>query len=288
MLDGSSATGGGTRTQTDMAQLILMVGDGRDTPGLMDEAYAYSRALSEGEVEDLWEASQSPDGGGGAEPPTVTLELGSEEIAPGESTTATTTVTNESDSELTDVVVTHAADDDGIELTTDDPTSFDSLASDGSQSIEWQVSAADDLAEGDYTLTAQVAYTQDGTEGEVEQSATVSIADGGPGGIDPATTIELDGFIDGWEATAPDSIAGETNPTLTLQEGEEYTVEWTNADGAPHDFDIWDADNNAIVDTEIVSEEGTTTPVTFTATSEMATYVCSVHPNSMIGDIEVV
>jgi len=34
--------------------------------------------------------------------------------------------------------------------------------------------------------------------------------------------------------------------------------------------------------------EGTTTPVTFTVTAEMATYVCSVHPNSMVGDIEVV
>jgi len=56
-LDGSPGTGGGTRAQSDSAALILMAGDGRDTPGRMDEVRAYSRALSEEEVMRLYNGS---------------------------------------------------------------------------------------------------------------------------------------------------------------------------------------------------------------------------------------
>jgi len=56
-LDGSPAEGTGTRGQSDEASVILMTGDGRETPGRMDEVRAYSRALSEDEVEALYLAS---------------------------------------------------------------------------------------------------------------------------------------------------------------------------------------------------------------------------------------
>jgi len=47
----------GTRGQSDTAALMLMCGDGRDTPGRMDEVRAYSRALSEDEILELFLAS---------------------------------------------------------------------------------------------------------------------------------------------------------------------------------------------------------------------------------------
>jgi hypothetical protein len=37
--------------------------------------------------------------------------------------------------------------------------------------------------------------------------------------------------------------------------------------------------------TEIISEQGAVQGVRFTATSEMATYICLVHPNTMVGDV---
>jgi hypothetical protein len=39
--------------------------------------------------------------------------------------------------------------------------------------------------------------------------------------------------------------------------------------------------------TDIISEEGAVQGVRFTASSEMAQYVCLVHPNSMVGDVNV-
>lgn len=59
-----------------------------------------------------------------------------------------------------------------------------------------------------------------------------------------AREIELAGLTPGWEGVAPSEIEGETNPTLTLVAGEEYTVTWTNEDGQPHNFVIEDEEGN--------------------------------------------
>lgn len=99
-------------------------------------------------------------------------------------------------------------------------------------------------------------------------------------------TIALGGEVQAWTGRAPDDIAGEQNPTLTLVPGETYQVTWENLDGAPHNFAIWDANEQAIVSSEIMSEAGTTQTVEFEATEEMATYVCEVHPSSMRGSIQ--
>jgi hypothetical protein len=60
-LDASPGTGTAPRTQSDAEPLILMAADGSDTVGRMDEVRAYSRALSEQEVLELYAGS------GGAE-----------------------------------------------------------------------------------------------------------------------------------------------------------------------------------------------------------------------------
>ena len=100
-------------------------------------------------------------------------------------------------------------------------------------------------------------------------------------------TIRLGGEIDGWQGRAPDSIAGETNPTLSLDPGTDYRLVWENLDGQGHNVALLDADENVLQRTDIMSEEGATQTVEFTASEEMAEYVCEPHITSMRGTIEV-
>lgn len=113
---------------------------------------------------------------------------------------------------------------------------------------------------------------------------------GGGGGveIEPGTQIEFDGQTAGWLGIAPDSIADEENPTLILQEGETYEIGWTTGDGAEHNIEIRDGNDEVIDDlqTETVTEPEDQW-LEFDANPDMATYVCEVHPNSMVGDIQV-
>ncbi|MCU4972125.1 plastocyanin/azurin family copper-binding protein [Halobacteria archaeon AArc-m2/3/4] len=101
--------------------------------------------------------------------------------------------------------------------------------------------------------------------------------------------IVLDGYTAGWEGVEPEMIEGEENPTLELTAGTEYEITWENADGDPHNIEIWDDDDEVVDDyqTEIIDEEGETQTLEFEATEEMAAYVCEVHIGTMIGDIEV-
>ncbi|MFA9501696.1 PKD domain-containing protein [Natrinema sp. H-ect1] len=113
---------------------------------------------------------------------------------------------------------------------------------------------------------------------------------GGGGGIeiDPETQIEFDGQTSGWVGIAPDAIADEENPTLILQEGETYEIGWTTGDGAEHNIAIYD-ENDEVVDD--LATERVTEPedqwLEFEASSEMVTYICEVHPTTMVADIQV-
>jgi cell division septation protein DedD len=99
--------------------------------------------------------------------------------------------------------------------------------------------------------------------------------------------IELIGRMGGWEGVAPSSISGQTNPTLSLEAGTDYELTWTNGDGLPHNFNIEDAQGTVLIETEIMSEQGATQTVTFTARESMAEYFCAVHPTSMRGMVAV-
>jgi plastocyanin len=107
------------------------------------------------------------------------------------------------------------------------------------------------------------------------------------GAQDGATSYELGGQVPGWQGRAPRQIEGETNPALNLQPGTEYEITWENLDGSPHNIAILDGDGNELEATEIVSEQGATQTLTFTATEEMAEYLCQVHPNSMRGELAI-
>ncbi|WP_380680849.1 DUF7133 domain-containing protein [Salinigranum sp. GCM10025319] len=122
--------------------------------------------------------------------------------------------------------------------------------------------------------------------------------DGGddtPEAIPAGTTIEFDTPSNEiFAATAPSSISGTDNPTLTLEEGAEYTVEWTNTNGSIHNFQIMDTDETGATDgviagTDLVQTQGESASVTFTASTEMVRYRCQPHDfNGMGGPIEIV
>ncbi|WP_256299723.1 PQQ-dependent sugar dehydrogenase [Haloarchaeobius salinus] len=99
--------------------------------------------------------------------------------------------------------------------------------------------------------------------------------------------IRLGGEVEAWQGRAPESISGQANPTLSLQAGQQYELTWENLDGLPHNVLIRDSDGNQLVRSELISQQGETQTVTFTASSEMSRYLCEVHPNTMVGDVSV-
>ncbi len=108
---------------------------------------------------------------------------------------------------------------------------------------------------------------------------TGTLAQGG------GTKIRLGGKVAGWQGQAPNSIKGQKNPTLKLKPGKKYTVVWKNLDGQPHDFVIRDKSGKQLVKTKIMNNRGKTQSVTFTASKKMATYLCTVHPTTMKGQV---
>src|SRR5699024_5912831 len=95
----------------------------------------------------------------------------------------------------------------------------------------------------------------------------------------------LDGITSGWEGVSPESISGVTNPTLSVTYGQEYTIRWTNVDGAPHNIALLDSDGNVIQRTQIISETGQTQSITFTTEQSMASQIGQVHTSAMVGKI---
>lgn len=115
--------------------------------------------------------------------------------------------------------------------------------------------------------------------------------DGGSDGIEiePGTDIRFSGQTSSWDGLEPSAIEGESNPTLILTEGEDYTIGWTEGDGAAHNMEIRNDSDDVVNDlrtSDPVSDPGEDQILEFTASSEMAKYRCAPHPN-MEGDIQV-
>ena len=109
----------------------------------------------------------------------------------------------------------------------------------------------------------------------------------GAGGVAAqAQTFRFAGEVGGWKGRAPSEIEGQNNPTLQLEPGRDYVFVWENTDGLPHNVIISDGNGNNFVDSEIISEQGATQRVEFTAEAGMSTYYCEVHPTSMRGDVQ--
>ncbi|WP_192498428.1 twin-arginine translocation signal domain-containing protein [Halorussus halophilus] len=60
-----------------------------------------------------------------------------------------------------------------------------------------------------------------------------------------------------------------------------------NDSGMMGDNGTTTAGGELLAQTEIISEQGAVQGVQFTATEEMATYICLVHPNTMVGEVSL-
>jgi glucose/arabinose dehydrogenase len=138
----------------------------------------------------------------------------------------------------------------------------------------------------------------DGGDGDDGDGGDGDGGDGGDGDGDdgdddrpepgePVETLEFEGRVSAWTGTAPVQLEDVENPTLTLVSGETYRVEWENADGIPHDFQVLDGAGSVLVETEDVSQQGGTASTDFVATEDMAEYRCSYHPTSQRGSVTV-
>lgn len=116
-------------------------------------------------------------------------------------------------------------------------------------------------------------------EGEAEEEVEES---------DAARTFLLVGIVGGWQGVGPAEIDARTNPPLRVVEGEDYEVVWINGDDAHHNFNIRNEEGDVVEATEIVTEQGESQTVTFTAEPDMEEYFCAPHPVQMRGPIEFV
>ncbi|WP_394740665.1 hypothetical protein [Natronococcus roseus] len=102
--------------------------------------------------------------------------------------------------------------------------------------------------------------------------------------------IHLDAYVGGWVGVDPSHIDRVENPTLVLFEDRSYKISVENRDNVKHNLAIWDRADERIgaYATDIVADTGATETLAFTATDEMATYICEHQPRIQLGDLEVV
>lgn len=103
------------------------------------------------------------------------------------------------------------------------------------------------------------------------------------------TELYFEGQISHWGGVEPSHIDGGENPTVILFEGQDYEVTWENADGVVHDFTIVDENGDIVEDyqSDEVGTEGETATLEFTATAEMAQYICTYHRTTQVGDLQI-
>ena len=130
------------------------------------------------------------------------------------------------------------------------------------------------VGEGQQTTTAQNETAEDPN---LTQAAS-----------EPAQTFEFVGSVPGWQATGPSSISGQTNPTLRLVPGRLYAIYWINGDGAPHNVEIENDQDETMVRSDVIERGGARQTVKFVAREDMSVYYCQYHPISMRGEIEIV
>jgi glucose/arabinose dehydrogenase/type 1 glutamine amidotransferase len=225
------------------------------------------------------------------------LHVPQSDLRAGQSTTATTRIRNQSEHAITDVTISLTDDAGVLTVSPERHHINEPLRPGDSSTVAWDLRVTEDVPVDETTVTATFAFTWNNEALQSTSKRTIAFTEPNDTGDDidplvPGDTIELDGTIAGWSGSAPEAIAGVTNPPLVLRAGETYTLRWTNQDGAPHNFEILAAADPgaAVVDditTSIVQEQGVVQTVTFVARPEMARYQCSPHRTQMHGRIEV-
>ncbi|WP_222919014.1 plastocyanin/azurin family copper-binding protein [Natrinema sp. SYSU A 869] len=98
--------------------------------------------------------------------------------------------------------------------------------------------------------------------------------------------IILAGRTEYWYGIAPQEIEGEENPTLNLEDGQEYDLVWINVDGAEHELIIESEDGEELEESDSSEMAGEAVSMTFEASEDAAEYFCEYHPEAMRGDVE--
>lgn len=90
-----------------------------------------------------------------------------------------------------------------------------------------------------------------------------------------------------WYGIAPEEIEGEENPTLDLEDGEEYELVWINLDDVEHELVLESEDGDELAVSDETETAGEAVSTTVEASEEIAEYYCEYHPDSMRGDVEL-
>lgn len=166
---------------------------------------------------------------------------------------------------------------------------FSDVLARGQASEDRGISRFDTLEDGTYTVSAWTygyeqtseVVTVDGSDEQV----TLTLSEIEPG--EPSQVYQLTLQDGGWRGEAPERIAGETNPTLTVTPGETYRVEWTNQasldypdqddshgfDLPGHNFVVARENGSTIKRSDFLTEQGETQTVDFVAEDELGTYL---------------
>ncbi|ELZ12946.1 blue (type 1) copper domain-containing protein [Natrinema thermotolerans DSM 11552] len=197
----------------------------------------------------------------------------------------------------------------GAEVFVGDHHSFSDVAAKPGQQEEEAppaVARFDMLEDGEYDVEVWTygherltdTVTIDGDDAAF--TATLSATEPG----DPAETYSMRLEEGRWVGVGPDAIADEENPTLELEAGETYALEWENTIGQHqpeadnrtyeplpgHNFVIASGGDtnewNTYVRSDFLDEAGATQTVEFVATEEMAVYLDQSQLDA-VGEIDV-
>jgi len=97
------------------------------------------------------------------------------------------------------------------------------------------------------------------------------------------TTFELELTEQGFVGRAPSSISGTTNPTLEVEAGSRYAIQWTNSynpetEGLPARHNLVVTTSDGVVRrSEYVFETEQTRTIRFNARSGLSEYFCEEH-----------
>jgi len=114
-------------------------------------------------------------------------------------------------------------------------------------------------------------------------AATTGLAGATASATAQAQTFELELTEDGFVGRAPSGISGTTNPTLEVEAGNQYTIEWTNSynpetEGLKARHNLVVAREDGISRRgEYVFQTGVTRTASFTARSSLTEYYCEEH-----------
>ncbi|SIR92651.1 plastocyanin/azurin family copper-binding protein [Natronorubrum thiooxidans] len=170
--------------------------------------------------------------------------------------------------------------------TTDETDGTENETASSDTTDESDAADADADASADDEETASESDLEDDMPSDDDHEETESV---GPIAIDPGTRIVLYGGTAAWEGLEPAPIEGVENPTLVLKDGETYEIGWQEGDGMVHNLELRNADGTVVDDlaTELASEGGDEQFLEFTASPELAQYVCAPHEVTMVGDLQV-